>query len=54
MPNWMACGLVDKSVEALTEGAVESGAAEELHTILGLRLLWSTEARQEIHRRVPK
>ena len=34
MPNWMACGLVDESVEALAEGVVEYGAAEELHMSL--------------------
>ena len=50
----MACGLVDDSVEASTEGVLESGAAKELHISLGLRLLWSMEARREIQRRVPK
>ena len=37
--GWMACGLVEESVEALIEGVMESGAAEELHMSLGLRFL---------------
>ena len=35
-PSWIAYGLVDELVDALTEGVVESRAAEELHMKQGL------------------
>ena len=50
----MAQGLVDESVDSLTEGMILSGASEELQIRQGLRFCWSRQASREIHMQRPK
>jgi len=50
----MAFGLEVLSVDAMNKGVTEFDSADELNMRRDLRLVWSTEARREILRQVPK